>query len=44
MLDPRIVATSVRRFLDADAVRVTDDDETTGGTWRSLRKASESGM
>jgi hypothetical protein len=28
MLDPRIVATSVKRFLDADGLRVTEDDET----------------
>jgi hypothetical protein len=28
MLDPRVVATSVKRFLDADGLCVAEDDET----------------
>lgn len=32
MLDPRIVATSVKRFLDADRCCVVEDDEREAAT------------
>jgi hypothetical protein len=32
MLDPRIVATSVRRFLDADKLCVAEEDESAAAT------------
>jgi hypothetical protein len=38
MLDPRIAATSVQRFLDADRVGVTADDETAAAAPPSLGK------
>ena len=43
MLDPRIVATSVRRFVVADGDPLAEGDETGAAAWRSVCTAWEWG-